>query len=113
MTKEDLRTMFQENARRSEDTPAELREVINTINSMAYKLCGTMLVNCGDSPELTTAIRRVHEGSLSFHEALVGSAKQEANARRVRAWRQSRRLINLPSRAKTPESGESSGTRAR
>ena len=47
---------------------------------MAYKLCGTMLVNCVDSPELTPAIRRVHEGSLCFHDALVQAAKQEENA---------------------------------
>lgn len=79
MTKEDLRTMFQENAKRLEEAPAELREVINTINSMAYKLCGTMLVNCGDSPELTTAIQRVHEGSLCFQDALLQAATREAN----------------------------------
>jgi hypothetical protein len=72
--------MFQENANRSEEAPAELREIINAINSMAYKLCGTMMVNCADSHELTTAIRRVHEGSLCFHDALVQTAKQEANA---------------------------------
>jgi hypothetical protein len=75
-----LRTIFAENASRSEEAPADLREVISTINSMAYKLCGTMLVNCGDSPELTTAIRRVHEGSLCFQDALARSAKQEADA---------------------------------
>jgi hypothetical protein len=79
MNKEDLRTMFQENANRSAEAPAELREVINTINSMAYKLCGTMLVNCGDSPELTTAIRRVHEGALCYQEALMQVATGEAN----------------------------------
>jgi hypothetical protein len=77
MTKEDLRAIFQENAKRSEEARAELREVINTINSMAYKLCGTMMVNCADSPELTTAIRHVHEGSLRFHDALVRAAKRE------------------------------------
>ena len=81
MTKEDLRTMFQENANRSAEAPAELREVIDTINSMAYKLCGTMLVNCVDIPELATAIRRVHEGSLCFHDALVQAAKREVGAR--------------------------------
>jgi len=80
MTKEDLRTMFQENASRSEEAPTELRELINTINSMAYKLCGTMLVNCSESPELTTAIRRVHEGSLCFPDALQKIAPQEANS---------------------------------
>lgn len=79
MTKEDLRTMFQENANRSGEAPSDLREVIDTINNMAYKLCGMMLVNCGDSPELTTAIRRVHEGSLYFHDALVQAARQEAS----------------------------------
>jgi 5,10-methenyltetrahydromethanopterin hydrogenase len=79
MTKENLRTMFQENAKRSEEAPAELREVINAINSMAYKLCGTMLVNCGDSSELTTAIRRIHEGSLCFQDALTKLAPEEAN----------------------------------
>jgi hypothetical protein len=71
--------MFQENANRSAEAQAELREVINTINSMAYKLCGTMLVNCGDCPELTTAIRRVHEGSLCFQDALLQAATREAN----------------------------------
>ena len=81
MTKEDLRTMFQENAKRSAEAPAELREVVDTINSMAYNLCGTMMVNCANSPELTTAIRRVHEGSLCFHDALVQAAKQEVGAR--------------------------------
>jgi len=47
---------------------------------MAYKLCGTMLVNCGYSPELTTAIRRIHEGSLCFQDALSKAATIEANA---------------------------------
>jgi len=32
MTKEDLRNMFQENAKRSEEAPVELREVIHTID---------------------------------------------------------------------------------
>jgi hypothetical protein len=72
--------MFQENANRSEEAPAKLREIINTINSMAYKLCGTMLVNCGDSPELTTAIRHVHEGSLCFQDALSKLPPEEADA---------------------------------
>jgi hypothetical protein len=80
MTKEDLRTMFQENANRSAEAPAELREVIDTINSMAYKLCGTMLVNCVDSPEVTTAIRRVHEGSLCFQGALSKLPPEKVNA---------------------------------
>ena len=80
MTKEDLRTMFQENAKRSAEAPAELREVMNTINSMAYKLCGTMLVNCGNSPELTTAIRRVHEGLLCFQDALSKLPPEKVNA---------------------------------
>jgi len=80
MTKEDLRTMFQENANRSAEAPAELREVIDTINSMAYKLCGTMLVNGGDSPELTTAICQVHAASLCFQDALSNSAAAEAKA---------------------------------
>jgi len=79
MTKEDLRTMFQENANRSAEAPAELREVIDTINSMAYKLCGTMLVNCGDYSELTTAIRHIHEGSLCFQDALTKLAPEEAD----------------------------------
>jgi hypothetical protein len=77
MTKEDLRSMFQENAKRSGEAPPDLREIMDTINSVAYKLCGTMMVNCADSPELTTAIRHVHEGSLCFHDALVRSAKPE------------------------------------
>lgn len=80
MTKEDLRTMFQGNANRSAEAPAELREVIDTINSMAYKLCGTMLVNCGHSPELTTAIRQVHAASLCFQDALRDSAAAEPEA---------------------------------
>jgi hypothetical protein len=80
MTKEDLRTMFQENAKRSAEAQAEHRDVINTINSMAYKLCGTMLVNGGDSPELATAIRQVHEASLSFQDALCNSAAAEVKA---------------------------------
>jgi hypothetical protein len=46
---------------------------------MAYRLSGTMLVNCVDSPELSTAIRRVHEGSLCFHDALVQAATREVN----------------------------------
>lgn len=77
MTKEELRTMFQKNAERSGEVRPELREVINAINGMAYKLCGTMLVNCGDSPELTTAIRRVHEGAVSFQNALMQVATRE------------------------------------
>jgi hypothetical protein len=72
--------MFQENVNRSCEAPPELRETIKNINSMAYKLCGTMMVNCGDSPEVSTAIRRVHEGSLCFYDALVQRAKQEENA---------------------------------
>jgi hypothetical protein len=80
MTKEDLRTMFQENANRSAEAQAELREVINAINSMAYKLCGTMLVNCGDSPELATAIRQIHAASLCFQDAFCNSGAAEVNA---------------------------------
>jgi hypothetical protein len=79
MTKDELNSMFQENVNRSGEAPPELRETIKNINSMAYKLCGTMLVNCADSPELTAAIRRIHEGSLCFHDALVQAAKQEAS----------------------------------
>jgi len=79
MNKEELRTMFQKNAERSGEAPPELQEVINAVNSMAYKLCGTMLVNCGDYPELTTAIRRVHEGALCFQDALLQAATREAN----------------------------------
>ena len=75
-----MRTMFQKNAERSGEVPPELREVINAINGMAYKLCGTMLVNCGDSPELTTAIRRVHEGAGSLQDALMQVATREVNA---------------------------------
>ena len=77
MTKEDLRTMFQENVNRSCDAPPELCETLKNVNSMAYKLRGTMMVNCADSHELTTAIRRVHEGSMCFHDALVQAAKHE------------------------------------
>jgi hypothetical protein len=71
--------MFQENANRSAEPQAEHRDVINTINNMAYKLCGTMLVNSGDCPELTTAIRRVHEGTLCFQDALLQAATREAS----------------------------------
>jgi len=78
MTKNELNKMFQENVNRSCEAPPELCETIKNINSMAYKLCGTMLVNCADSPELTTAIRRVHEGSICFYDALVQAAKQES-----------------------------------
>jgi len=78
MTKDELHSMFQENVNRSCEAPTELREAIKNINSMAYKLCGTMMVNCADSPELTTAIRRVHEGSLCFYDALARAVKQEA-----------------------------------
>jgi hypothetical protein len=80
MTKDELNSMFQENANRSCEAAPELHETIKNVNSMAYKLCGTMLANCVDSPELTTAIRRVHEGSLCFHDALVQAAKREENA---------------------------------
>jgi hypothetical protein len=79
MTKDELNSMFQENVNRSCEAPPELREAIKNINSMAYKLCGTMLVNCGDCPELTTAIRRVHEGALCFQDALLQAATREAN----------------------------------
>ncbi|MGB9233491.1 MAG: hypothetical protein WCC04_03695 [Terriglobales bacterium] len=79
MTKEELRNLFQENPKRSAEAPPELQEIINAVNSMAYKLCGTMLVNCGDSPELTTAIRRIHEGSLCFQDALMQPATPEVN----------------------------------
>lgn len=77
MTKEELRNIFQENTERSAEAPPELQEVINAVNNMAYKLCGTMLVNCGNSPELTTAIRRVHEGAVSFQNALMQVATRE------------------------------------
>ena len=77
MTRDELNSMFQENVNRSSEAPPELCETIKNINSMAYKLCGTMMVNCADSPELSTAIRHVHEGSLCFHDALVRAAKRE------------------------------------
>jgi hypothetical protein len=77
MTKDELNSMFQENVNRSSEASPELCETIKNVNSMAYKLCGTMMVNCADSPELTTAIRHVHEGSLYFHDALVRAAKPE------------------------------------
>jgi hypothetical protein len=80
MTTEELRNMFQENTKRSAEAPPELQEVINAVNNMAYKLCGTMLVNCGDSPELTTAIDRIHEGSLCFQDALSKVVPVEATA---------------------------------
>jgi hypothetical protein len=63
----------------SAEAGSELRETINDVNSMAYKLCGTMLVNRGNCPELTTALRRVHEGALCFQEALMQAATLEAN----------------------------------
>ncbi len=79
MTKEELKTMFQSNLNLCAEVGSEVRETINAINGTAYKLCGTMLVNCGDCPELTTAIRRVHEGALCFQTALVQAAKREAD----------------------------------
>jgi len=79
MNKEELKSVFQGNSKLSADAEPELRETINAINGMAYKLCGTMLVNCGDCPELTTAIRRVHEGVLSFQDALLQAATRGAN----------------------------------
>ena len=80
MTKDELNSMFQENVNRSSEAPPELCEKIKNINSMAYKLCGTMMVNCGDCPELTTAIRQVHEASLCFQDALSNSATAEVKA---------------------------------
>lgn len=74
MTKEELKTMFQSNLNLCAEVGSEVRETINAINGTAYKLCGTMLVNCAECPELTTAIRRVHEGVLSFQEALMRAA---------------------------------------
>jgi hypothetical protein len=79
MTKEDLRTLFHENVNRSSEVPPELRETIKNINSMAHKLCGSMMVNCGDSPNLRRH-SSVSMGSLFFHDALVQTAKQEVNA---------------------------------
>lgn len=79
MNKEELKTMFQENLSRSAEVSSDVRETINAINTMAYKLCGTMLVNGGDCPEITTAIRGVHEGTLCFQTALVQAAKREAD----------------------------------
>lgn len=80
MTKDELNSMFHENANRSCEAAPELHETIKNINSMAYKLCGTMMVNCGDSPELTNAIRQVHQASLCFQDALSNSAAAEAEA---------------------------------
>jgi hypothetical protein len=51
------------------------------VSGMAYKLCGTMLVNCKDCAELTIAVRRVHEGVLYFQEALMQAAIQEVKER--------------------------------
>jgi hypothetical protein len=79
MTKDELKTMFQSNLNLCAEAGSELSETINGVNRMAYQLCGTMLVNCGDCPELTTAIRRVHEGVLSFQDALLQSATREGN----------------------------------
>jgi hypothetical protein len=79
MNKEELKSMFQGNSKLSADAGSELRETINAINGMAYKLCGTMLVNCRDCSELTTAIRRVHEGVSCFQEALMQAATPEVN----------------------------------
>jgi hypothetical protein len=80
MTKDEVKTMFQSNFNLCAEAGSELRETINAINGMAYKLCGTMLVNCEDCPELTTAIRRVHEGAVSFQDALMQVATREVNA---------------------------------
>jgi hypothetical protein len=80
MTKDELNSMFQENVNRSCEAPPELRETIKNINSMTYKLCGTMMVNCGDSSQLTNAIRQVHQASLCFQDALTKLAQEEVNA---------------------------------
>jgi hypothetical protein len=77
MTKDELKAMFQSNLTLSGEVAPELREMIGTINGMAYKLSGTMLVNCAECPELTTAIRRVHEGVLCFQDALMQAAPTE------------------------------------
>jgi hypothetical protein len=77
MTKDELKAMFQSNLALPGEVAPELREMIYTINRMAYKLSGTMLVNCAECPELTTAIRRVHEGVLCFQDALMQAAPIE------------------------------------
>jgi len=79
MNKEELKAMFHDNLKLSAEAGSELRETLNVVNGIAYKLCGTMLVNCGGCPELTTAIRRVHEGAVCFQEALMLVATREAN----------------------------------
>jgi len=79
MNKEELKRMFQGSLTLSPDKEREVHDVIARVSGMAYKVCGTMLVNCGDCPELTTAIGRVHEGVLSFQEALLRAATREVN----------------------------------
>jgi|GEM_PF-5844043 len=59
----------------------EGRPAVSGVSSMAYKLCGTMLVNSKDCAELTIAIRRVHEGLMYFQEALRQAAIQEVKER--------------------------------
>ena len=79
MTNDELKSMFQSNLNLPTEAGSDVRETVHAINSMTYKLCGTMLVNCVEGPELTTAIRRVHEGVLCFQDALLQAATREAN----------------------------------
>lgn len=70
MDKAQLKGMFLGTAKLSAEKESELHETISGVNSMAYKLCGTMLVNCKPCDELTIAIRRVQEAVLYFQQAV-------------------------------------------
>jgi len=81
MNKEELKRMFEGSLNLSPEKDREILEAISGVSSMAYKLCGTMLVNCKDCAELTIAVRRVHEGLMYFQEALMQAAIQEVKER--------------------------------
>ena len=70
MDKTQLKQMLLGTAKLSAEKENEVQETIDGIGTMAYKLCGTMLVNCKPCDELTIAIRRVQEGVLYFQHAL-------------------------------------------
>jgi len=76
MDKAQLKRMFLGTTKLSAKTESALQETVNGIGNMAYKLCGTMLVNCKPCDELTIAIRRVQEGVLYFQQALKQAVQE-------------------------------------
>ena len=77
MDKAQLKRMFLGTVTVSPPTKeSEPQETVNGIGKMAYKLCGTMLVNCKPCDELTIAIRRVQEGVLYFQQALKQAVQE-------------------------------------